>query len=256
MTAYDLVSARLAEEAGFDAVFCSGYGHAASALGQPDRGLRTLDAVVERVQAMTDFLHVPVLVDADTGFDDPADTVRRLADAGASAVMIEDQVEAKQCGHVDGKRVVPLDEMLTRLESADRGRTAEVEIIARTDAIEPLGFGEALHRAAAFVEVGADVVFVEAPRTVREMAELARTVEAPLMVNLIPGGKTPLLSANDLIRMGFRLIVFGLVDLMIASAALRRGFRELAETGDLDQVSVELLPFGELNVLTGLTPVE
>jgi 2,3-dimethylmalate lyase len=251
-TAYDVVSARIVEEAGFGAVFCSGYGHAASALGKSDSGQRTLDSVVEHVRAMSDCLHVPLLADADTGFDDPADTVRRLAAAGASAVMIEDQVEAKQCGHIDGKRVVPIEEMVARLESAIDACPEDVRIIARTDAIGPLGLREALSRANVFAELGADVIFVEAPRTIEELVEITRAVDVPLMVNLIPGGKTPLLSVKELTSMGFRLIVYGLVDLMFAAAALRRGFHELATRGDIRDVAVEQLGFDELNRLTGL----
>jgi 2-methylisocitrate lyase-like PEP mutase family enzyme len=253
-TAYDVLSARIIEEAGFDAVFCSGYGQAASALGQPDRGLLTLETLTQRVGAMTGRLRVPLLVDADTGFDNPAETVAELAAAGAAAVMIEDQVADKRCGHLEGKAVVSLEEMLERLGAAVEKRPPGLAIIARTDAIQPCGLREALRRALAFADAGADIVFVEAPRSIAELREIARTVHCPLMVNVIPGGKTPVLPVDDLVAMGFRLIAFGLVDLMFAAAALRRGFSELAASGDILRVTTARLGFAELNVLTGLTP--
>jgi 2-methylisocitrate lyase-like PEP mutase family enzyme len=252
-TAYDVFSARIIEEAGFDAVFCSGYGLAASALGQPDRGALTLEILTERVRVMAGRLRVPLLVDADTGFHNPAETVAQLAAAGAAAVMIEDQIADKRCGHLDGKAVVSLEEMLERLGAAVAGRPPGLSIIARTDAIEPLGLDAALSRALAFADAGADIVFVEAPRSIVELREIARTVDCPLMVNVIPGGKTPVLKVADLAEMGFKLVVFGLVDLMFAGAALQRGFSELANTGDIFRVLTPRLGFEELNVLTGLT---
>lgn len=252
-TAYDMVAARVIEQAGFPAVFCSGYGQAASALGLPDGGLMTLDVLAQRVEAMARSVAIPVLVDADTGYDDPAHTVRTLARAGASAVMIEDQLPAKRCGHVRGKQVVPLEEMVERIAAAAAARPPGVLLIARTDALEPHGLDDALARGRACVEAGADVVFVEAPESVEQLARIARELPCPAMANVLPGGRTPELSVAELRELGFRLVVFGLVDLMLATAALRAGLTELARSGSLATVSTPRLSFDELNALTGLT---
>ena len=253
-TAYDMLAARIIAEAGFPAVFCSGYGQAASALGRPDDGSLTLDVVVERAAAMVATAGVPVIVDADTGFDDPAETTRRLAGAGADAVMIEDQVPDKRCGHVAGKRVVDAREMLERLAAVLDARPAHLTVIARTDALGPLGPDEALRRGRLYAEAGADVVFVEAPESREQLRAIPPALPCPAMANVLPGGRTPELSADELAALGFRLVVFGLVDLMLATAALRAGFAELAATGRVDAVTPPLLAFDQLNRLTGLTP--
>jgi 2,3-dimethylmalate lyase len=252
-TAYDMVAARVIEQVGFPAVFCSGYGQAASALGLPDGGLMTLDVLAQRVEAMARTVSLPVLVDADTGYDDPERTVRTLAAAGASAVMIEDQLPAKRCGHVPGKQVVPLQELVERIAAAASGRPPGVLLIARTDALEPHGLDDALARGRACVEAGADVVFVEAPESVEQLGRIARELPCPAMANVLPGGRTPELSVAELGELGFRLVVFGLVDLMLATAALRSGLTELARSGSLATVATPRLDFAELNALTGLT---
>jgi 2,3-dimethylmalate lyase len=252
-TAYDMVAARVIEQAGFPAVFCSGYGQSASALGLPDAGLMTLDVLAARVEAMVRTVASPVLVDADTGYDDPGETVRALAAAGASAVMIEDQVPAKRCGHVAGKAVVPVEEMLERLAACVEARPPGLLLIARTDALEPLGLEQAIARGRRYAEAGADVVFVEAPESVEELRAIARGLPCPAMANVLPGGRTPELSVAALGELGFRLVVFGLVDLMLATAALRDGFAQLAATGELSAVSTPRLSFEQLNALTGLT---
>jgi 2-methylisocitrate lyase-like PEP mutase family enzyme len=252
-TAYDMVAARVIEQAGFPAVFCSGYGQAASALGLPDGGLMTLDLLAQRVEAMARTVAVPVLVDADTGYEDPGATVRMLAAAGASAVMIEDQVPAKRCGHVAGKQVVAVEELVERIASAAAARPAGLLLIARTDALEPHGVEDALERGRRCAEAGADVVFVEAPESVEQMRAIAQTLPCPAMANVLPGGRTPQLSVAQLDELGFRLVVFGLVDLMLATAALRDGFAQLAASGDLAEVTTPRLGFEQLNALTGLT---
>jgi 2-methylisocitrate lyase-like PEP mutase family enzyme len=248
-----MLAAKVIADAGFPAVFCSGYGQAASALGRPDDGSLTLDVVAERARAMAVSVDVPVLVDADTGFDDPGTTARTLAEAGAAAIMLEDQVRDKRCGHVAGKSVVSAGEMLERLRAALDARPDHLAIIARTDALAPLGADEALRRGRLYAEAGADVVFVEAPESRSQLEAVASGLPCPAMANIIPGGRTPELSVAELADVGFRLIVFGLVDLMLAAAALRSGFRALAATGSVDAVRPALLGFDALNELTGLT---
>lgn len=251
-TAYDMLAARIIEGAGFPAVFCSGYGQAASALGRPDDGSLTLDLVSARAEAMVSTVDIPVIVDADTGFDDPAETGRRLAAAGAGAVMIEDQVPAKRCGHVPGKAVVDAGEMVERLGGLIAARPPDLLVIARTDALEPLGLEAALDRGRLYAEVGADVVFVEAPDSIEALRAIPGGLPCPAMANVLPGGRTPELSAGELSELGFRLIVFGLLDLMLAAAALREGLGQLAATGTLSEVGTPRLDFDELNALTGV----
>lgn len=252
-TAYDMVAARIIEQSGFQGVFCSGYGQAASALGLPDDGSLTLAVLAERVHAMSAAVGIPVLVDADTGFDDPEQTVRELAECGASAVMIEDQVPAKRCGHLAGKQVVSVDEMLARISAAVDHRPRDLVLIARTDAAEPLGLEEALARGHQYANAGADIVFVEAPASVESLSAVAQELPGQAMANVIPGGRTPELSVEELTRLGFKLIVFGLLDLMLAGAALRDGFRQLAASGQLSSIRVPYMAFDELNRLTGLS---
>lgn len=253
-TAYDMLAARVIAGAGFPAVFCSGYGQAASALGRPDDGSLTLDVVAARAEAMAATAGVPVIVDADTGFDDPAETVRRLAAAGAAGVMIEDQVPAKRCGHVPGKAVVSEAELLERIEAAVSARPEGLLLIARTDALEPLGLDAALRRGRRCAEAGADAVFVEAPDSRAALAAIPPALPCPAMANVLPGGRTPELPVAELSALGFRLVVFGLLDLMLATAALRECFAQLAASGDLAQVTTPRLPFERLNELTGLVP--
>ena len=253
-TAYDMLAARIVAESGFPAVFCSGYGQAASALGLPDDGSLTLEVVAARATAMASTVGVPVIVDVDTGFDDPAETVRTLAGTGAAAVMIEDQVRDKRCGHVAGKAVVSAEEMLERLRAALAARPEHMAVIARTDALGPLGLDEALRRGRLYADAGADVVFVEAPESREDLRAIPAALPCPAMANVIPGGRTPELSVGELSGLGFRLIIFGLVDLMLATAALREGFRQLAATGRVDRIAPPLLGFDALNRLTGLTP--
>jgi 2-methylisocitrate lyase-like PEP mutase family enzyme len=251
-TAFDMVAAKVAAESGFDAVFCGGYGQAASALGLPDNGALTLDVQAQRVGAMSRSVSIPVLADGDTGFGDPASACRDLIEAGADAVMIEDQTVDKTCGHAEGKAVVSEEEMLVRLERCLSGRTGDVPIIARCDALQPLGLEEALRRGHSYLEAGADILFIEAPTTIEQLEAIAAEFDAPLMVDMMPGGVSPQLSVGELAELGYRLIVFGLVDMMLSTAALRAGLGELARTGDVRAMTSPLMPMAELHQLTGL----
>lgn len=251
-TAFDMVAAKVAAESGFDAVFCGGYGQAASALGIPDNGTLTLDVQAQRVGAMSRSVSVPVLADGDTGFGDPASACRTLIEAGADAVMIEDQTVDKTCGHSAGKAVVSQAEMVARLEACLSGRTGDVPIIARCDALQPLGLAEALRRGHSYFEAGADILFIEAPTTLDQLTTIGAEFDAPLMVDMMPGGVSPQMSVAELADLGYRLIVFGLVDMMLSTAALRAGLGELARTGDVRSMTSPLMSMDELHQLTGL----
>lgn len=208
--AYDGLSARLIQQSGFPAVYASG-GAIARSTGVPDLGLLGLELIVERVAAMCDAIEVPLIADADTGYGNALNTQRAIQAferAGAAAVHLEDQVFPKRCGHYDGKALVPVVEMAQKLRAAcDARRDPAFVIIARTDAIAIEGLDGALARAGAYREAGADVIFVEAPTSREQIERIAREVPGPKLINMFHGGKTPILPADELVRMGYSLII-------------------------------------------------
>lgn len=211
--AYDALSALLIERAGFEVVYLSGASIAYTQLGRPDVGLVSFDHLVDVARRVCERVRIPVLVDADTGYGNALNvqrTVRVLERMGAAAVQIEDQSFPKRCGHLDAKRLVPAAEMVGKVRAAcDARRDASTLIVARTDAIAVEGFEAALGRAAAYREAGADVVFVEAPRTLEEMRVIVRRLgkRVPLVANMVEGGKTPLQTLEDLSALGYRLVL-------------------------------------------------
>ncbi len=252
---YDGLSARLAERAGAEAVYLSGSG-VASSLGVPDIGLVTFNEMLERLAQITDVVRVPVIADADTGYGGPLNvvrTVRAFERAGASAIQLEDQVFPKRCGHFEGKRVVPLEEMLAKLYAALDAREDEnVLIIARTDARATHGLDEALRRGRAFAEAGADLVFIEAPRSWEELARIPREIEAPLLVNLPEGGKTPLLPLREFERLGYRVVVHANTALRAAAKTMAHVYRRLLERGTSLAFIEELITFHDRDEITEL----
>lgn len=209
--AFDALSALLIEQAGFEAVYVSGASVAYTQLGRPDIGLVGFDQLADVVGRMRERVDLPILVDADTGFGNALNvqrSVRVLERRGASAIQIEDQDFPKRCGHLAGKGLIPLAEMVGKVRAACDARI-DCTIIARTDAIAVEGFEPALERAAAYIEAGADVVFVEAPRTLDEMRRVVAALgaQAPLVANMVEGGKTPILTLDELGAIGFRLAI-------------------------------------------------
>ncbi|WP_397403259.1 oxaloacetate decarboxylase [Phenylobacterium sp.] len=209
--AYDALSALLIEQAGFEAVYISGASVAYTQLGRPDIGLVSFDHLADVVARIRERVALPIIVDADTGFGNALNvqrTVRVLERFGATAIQIEDQDFPKRCGHLAGKKLIPAEEMVGKIRAACDARN-EASIIARTDAIAVEGFEAALERASAYVEAGADIVFVEAPRSVEEMRRVVEVlgVRAPLVANMVEGGVTPILSLNELDDLGFRLAI-------------------------------------------------
>lgn len=209
--AFDALSALLIEQAGFEAVYVSGASVAYTQLGRPDIGLVGFDQLADVVGRMRERIELPILVDADTGFGNALNvqrSVRVLERRGASAIQIEDQDFPKRCGHLAGKGLIPLNEMAGKVRAACDARI-DCTIIARTDAIAVEGFEPALERAAAYIEAGADVVFVEAPRTLEEMRRVVAALgaRAPLVANMVEGGKTPILTLEELGQLGFRLAI-------------------------------------------------
>lgn len=229
--AANALAARVVEDCGFDAVYVTGAGVANTFLGSPDLGLLTVTELVAHVDAMAQAVELPLVVDGDTGFGGPlnvARTVRALERAGAAAVQLEDQTFPKRCGHFAGTEVVPVGEMVDKLHAALDARDGDLVVVARTDARAPLGLDEACDRANAYREAGADVLFVEAPRTEAEVEEVARRVPGPLLVNLVEGGVTPHLPAERLEELGFAIALHANLALLAALGAMRSVLGELA----------------------------
>ena len=232
--AYDAWTARLIAESGFPAVYMTGYGVSASVLGKPDIGLITLTEMVEMarniVAASGD---TPVIADADNGYGGLMNVMRTVElyeQAGVAAIQLEDQVTPKRCGHMEGKEVILKDEMVAKIRAAVAARKdPDFCILARTDARAVLGFDEALDRALAYQEAGADIIFFEAPRTVEEMRTVGKTLRVPLLANMVERGKTPLLTTQELFEIGYRVAIYPVSSLYIATKAVREFLGRLAK---------------------------
>jgi methylisocitrate lyase len=233
--AADALTARVIEQAGFEAVYLSGAGFANAAFGLPDLGLPSLSEVVEHTRRMADAIQAPLIVDADTGYGNVLNvirTVRELERAGSAAIQIEDQVSPKRCGHFEGKEVVSCDEMVGKIAAAVHARhDPDLVLIARTDARAVEGFEAAIARARAYAAAGADVLFVEAPQTLDELRALPAAVPAPLLANMVEGGKTPLLGAPELQAMGYRVVIFANTAMRVAVRAVQEAMAELHRSG-------------------------
>ena len=249
---YDAHSARLVERAGFRAAYMTGFGTAASVLGAPDTGLLSFKESADHAVAMAAAIRVPLIVDADTGYGNVANvrrTVATLARAGVAAVQIEDQEWPKRCGHTQGKRVVPLPDAAARIRAAvDAAREHGVLIVARTDARAVQGLADALDRCRAFRDAGADVIFCEAPASVGELRAVAAAVpDASLLVNVLEGGATPILSAQEYADLGYAVAIYPLTLLTVVTHAIQD---HLAQSGEM-QPWRGALTFEELRALVG-----
>jgi 2,3-dimethylmalate lyase len=256
---YDMISARVADRMGFDALYMTGYGVAASHLGLPDAGLATYSDLLSRVAMMADGVRAPLIADADTGYGgllNVAHTVRGYERAGAAAMQIEDQEFPKKCGHESGKRCISAEEMVAKIRVAVEARTdPDFVIIARTDARAQFGIEEAIARGRAYGEAGADVVFVEAPESVAEMELINAAIAKPTMINLVEGGKTPVLPADELARLGFNLAIFPAAAFLAATAAVDSIYRSIKENGIATATGVAVYPFYDMGRLMGFDEV-
>ncbi len=251
--AYDALTARLVEQAGFEAVYLSGAGLSYSLLGRRDIGLLTMSEMAERLAYVTAAVGVPVIADADTGYggdENVARTVRAYARAGAAALQIEDQEWPKRCGHLEGKRLVPAEEMAARIRAARGARgPGGPLIIARTDARAIEGLTPAIERARRYKEAGADVLFVEAPESEQELTEIGRALPGPLMTNMVEGGRTPLVEAHRLEAWGFRLVIFPNSLLRLFARQGQSLLRDLRDAGTTAGSLDRMMLFKELNDL-------
>ena len=254
---YDALGARLVEEAGFAAVYITGFGSAASRLGMPDVGLLTLSEMVDNARRIVQAVEIPVIADADTGYGNPINvirTVREFEAAGVSAIHLEDQVMPKRCGHLEGKQVIPAAEMAAKVSAAVAARRSpELLIIARTDARAVEGIQAALDRAELYREAGADVLFVEAPQSTEEIEAVARRfATVPLLFNYAEGGKTPSVTHEFLRELGFKIVIFPLSTLLVATAAMRSVLARIKADGTPVEVVPSLLPFEDFLEFIGI----
>ena len=248
---FDALSARIAEQVGFDAMFQTGYGSSAALLGMPDFGFLNAGETVDNARRIIRAVKVPVLVDADTGYGNPLNVWRLVQDLeslGAGGIFLEDQIWPKRCGHMIGKDVIPKDEYLPKLKAAIEARKSkDFVIVARTDARAPIGLDEAIERGKAYKKVGADVIFVEAPRSIEELKKVAEEIDAPLVANMIEDGVTPTLSAQELLNLGYRMAVFPLSALYSATYAMRQVLTELKKTGATRVTRKMMVTFKDFN---------
>lgn len=257
---FDMISARLADRMGFDALYMTGYGIAASHLGLPDAGLATYTDMVGRAAVIAQGTAAPLIADADTGYGGLLNvdhTVRGYEAAGVACIQLEDQEFPKKCGHTPDRRVIPMEEMAKKIRVAVAARSSsDFLIIARTDARTAHGLDEALRRAEAYAAAGADILFVESPESVEEMARICAAVDTPLLANMVEGGRTPLLSREELEQVGYRLAIFPATGFLAAARALERVYGALKADGSSVGLGADqLYSFQDFNKLIGFERV-
>lgn len=256
---FDGISARIADQIGFEALYMTGYGTVASHLGLPDAGIATYSDMVGRVAVIASGTQTPLIADGDTGYGGLLNvqyTVRGYEAAGAVAIQLEDQEFPKKCGHMLGRRVVPIEDMVDKVKVAVASRdSSDFLIIARTDARTTLGLDEALRRAEAYAKAGADILFVESPESVEEMRTIGRTFDRPLMANMVEGGRTPVLDRKTLEEIGYSIAIYPAFGFLAAGDALRSAYRHLKDNGSSVGANVPLYKFSEFSELMGFGAV-
>ena len=253
---FDTLSARIAQRVGFPMAFVSGYSVAATAIGEPDMGLLTQTEMVERARQICHSVEIPIIVDADTGYGNPLNvyrTINQLIAGGAAGCFLEDQVWPKKCGHMRGKQVIPREDYIHKIRAAvDARRDRDFFIVARTDALAVAGIDEAVARVKAAREVGADASFIEAPDSVERLKEIGQRSPAPNVANMIEGGKTPVMTKDELAHLGFQLILYPLSGLFSAARSVEAIYRKLRSDGTTTGEEDRLMTFQEFNELIGV----
>lgn len=256
---YDGLSARIAEAAGFDALYISG-GAISRSMGYPDVGLVTQTEMVKRLEEIRAVTSLPLIVDADTGYGNAINvlrTIRAYERAGAAALHIEDQLEPKRCGHYAGKEIISVNEMEQKIQAAVAAREqSELIIIARTDARAVLGLAAAIERGNAYAEAGAELIFVEAPQSLEEIEQIANTVHAPLLINMFWGGKTPLVPAEQLAALGYRIMIVPSDLQRAAIRAMQKAAVAIRHDGNTATMSDEMVSFAEREEVVGKPQIE
>lgn len=254
---FDALSAKIAQHVGFEAMFQTGYGSAASLLGLPDFGFLNAGENIDNARRIIRAVDVPVIVDVDTGYGNPLTVWKLVGDLianGGAGIFLEDQVWPKRCGHMRGKEVISSDDYIQKLRAAvASSANNEFTIVARTDARAPLGLDEAIDRGRRYYKEGADVVFVEAPQSEEELREIPKKIDAPLLANMIENGVTPTFSASELKSMGYSMVVFPLSGLYGSAFAIKKILSELKKNGSTKNSRDTMLDFNEFNELVELS---
>ena len=254
---YDALTAKIAEDVGFETAFQTGYGTSASLLGMPDFGFLNAGETLENAKRIINSVNIPILVDIDTGYGNPLNVwkiVKDLERIGAKGIFLEDQVWPKRCGHMTGKTVISKEEYILKLHAAiDAREDNEFIIVARTDSLAQFGIEEAIERGKEYKRIGADVIFIEAPKTIDQMELIAKEIKAPLLANMIEEGITPNLTADQLRKMGFKMVVFPLSALYSATFAIKQTLQTLKKTGTTKELKNKMITFQEFNDLVNLS---
>ena len=255
---FELISALIADRMGFKALYVTGYGTVASALGLPDAGLASYSQMIDRIGRIVEMTKTPIIADADTGYGgllNVRHTVRGYERAGVTAIQIEDQEFPKKCGHTPDRRVIPIADMVRKIRVASDSRSSsDFLIVARTDARTGHGLDEAIRRGVAYAEAGADIIFIESPETEKELEECGRRINKPLLATLVTGGRTPVLPSEKLKAMGFSIAIYPAVGFLSAGEALHRAYADLQKNGTTTN-AVPMYSFAEFNKLIGFEDV-
>lgn len=257
---YDGLSCLVADKLGFEAGVMGGYPTSATKLGRPDIGLLTMSEMVSHLQYLNDSSEIPIIADADTGYGNPLNVIRTVKEyerAGAAAILLEDQVSPKKCGHMEGKQVIPADEHVEKLKAAlDARNDEDMIIIARTDARTVNNFEDALERAEIYREAGADMTFIEAPLSLAELAEIPRRIDCPQVANMVEGGKTPFLPIHELTDLGYKLAFYTLGVQYAVAKTLEKYMLHLLKSGTSSGYEGGMMDFNEFNELVGLKEIK
>ena len=252
---FEMISAKIADEMNFDALYMTGYGTVASYMGLPDAGLASYTDMVNRVNQFAQITQTPMICDGDTGYGgllNVMHTVRGYESAGACAIQLEDQEFPKKCGHMMGRRVIPTQDLVEKIKVAVETRSdPNFMIIARTDARTTLGLDEALRRMEQYAKAGADLLFIESPESEEEMRTIGQAFDLPLVANMVEGGRTPILSAQDLTSIGYGLAIFPATAFLAAAQAFESVYETLKKDGSTNQLQTPLYPFSKMSQKMG-----
>ena len=255
--AYDCLSAKLIENAGFPAVYMTGAGMSVSRIGYPDLGLATMTEMLEHAAYIADAVAIPVIADADTGYGGVSNvrrTVRQYERTGVAAIHIEDQDFPKRCGHLDDKRVISVEDMVQKIRAAVDARTDDdLTIIVRTDALAVTGWDDSMRRCEQYIKAGADVLFVEALRSQDDIERAAKNLDVPLLYNYVETGKSPLIPVSALERLGYKIVIFPITALALSSHAISKGLKELKNTGTTTHMQDRMTSLTECFEIAGLS---
>lgn len=254
---YDAIGAKIAQKAGFDAMFQTGYGTSATLFGMPDYGFIGSTETIENARRICRAVSVPVIVDSDTGYGNALSVwklVNELESAGAAGIFLEDQRWPKRCGHMSGKEVIEKEEYAEKLQAAlDARKSKDFVIVARTDARATRGIDDAIERGRYYRKIGADAIFVEAPKSIDEMRKIGKSINAPLVANMIEGGATPVIPSTTLHKMGFGIILYPLSVLFANAFASIQILKELKKSGTTAKLKKNVVDFDKFNDLVDLS---